>query len=245
MRKKIIAKTAAFLMAASMTAALVSCGSNDSSKTSGTVSMGTADTVKTTASAAETVPAETEPAGESKAEESKPEESKAEESKPEESTAESSPADDRQPEVAADASFKERMSIKLNDAVIYPGDKFADIKDKLGKEAKPSSKAKPCVPGAQEVEYFYYPGVTVQVNFEGTIISIAVSEESVPGQDGTTAGGLRLGDTRETAKKFLGKPDQEDEYQLAYNEGSVAVRIYDRENGGIFLISVEDMDLPF
>ena len=235
MRKKIIAKTAAFLMAASMTAALVSCGSNDSSKTSGTVSMGTADTVKTTASAAETVPAETEPAGESKAEESKPEES----------TAESSPADDRQPEVAADASFKERMSIKLNDAVIYPGDKFADIKDKLGKEAKPSSKAKPCVPGAQEVEYFYYPGVTVQVNFEGTIISIAVSEESVPGQDGTTAGGLRLGDTRETAKKFLGKPDQEDEYQLAYNEGSVAVRIYDRENGGIFLISVEDMDLPF
>ena len=235
MRKKIIAKTAAFLMAASMTAALVSCGSNDSSKTSGTVSMGTADTVKTTASAAETVPAETEPAGESKAEESKPEES----------TAESSPADDRQPEVAADASFKERMSIKLNDAVIYPGDKFADIKDKLGKEAKPSSKAKPCVPGAQEVEYFYYPGVTIQVNFEGTIISIAVSEESAPGKDGTTAGGLRLGDTRETAKKFLGKPDQEDEYQLAYNEGSVAVRIYDRENEGIFLISVEDMDLPF
>lgn len=179
------------------------------------------------------------------------------ESAPAESTADSTPAEStadstaaaadgsREPEVPATASFAEKTKFKFNGAAFSVGDKFADIKDKLGKEAKPSAKSQPCVPGSQEVENFYYPGLSFQVNYEGTIINMSISEDDAPGRDASTAGGLKLGDTRETAKKFLGDPASEDEYSLKYVEGEVTMTIYDRENQGIFLISIEDHSLPF
>ena len=238
--KRTIAVLSALIMAASA-AALASCGGSESSKSGGTVSLGSSDSSKAaTASSADS--SASEPVKDSQAQES----SVSAESSPAESApAESSAEGDRQPEVSPDASFKERMSIKYNGVTFYPGDKFADIKDKLGKEAMPSSRSKPCVPGAQEVEFYYYPGLTIQVNFEGTIINISVSEDSAPGRDASTAGGVKLGDTRETAKKFLGAPTAEDEYSLQYKEGEVTVNIYDRDNEGIFVIGIEDASIVF
>ena len=162
-----------------------------------------------------------------------------------ESTAEAAASGDREPEVPATASFAEKTKFKFGDAVFSVGDKFADIKDKLGNEAKPSAKSQPCVPGSQEVENFYYAGLSFQVNYEGTIINMAISEENAPGRDASTAGGLKLGDTRETAKKFLGEPAEEDEFGLKYVDGTTTLNIYDREKDNIFIISIEDTALPF
>ncbi len=161
-----------------------------------------------------------------------------------ESTAESS-ADERQPEVPADAAFAEKTKIKYNGVTFYTGDTFADIKDKLGKESKPSQKSKPCVPDAHDVEFYYYPGMIVQVNFEGKILEVSVSEEESAGGDGSTAGGLKLGDDLATVKRFLGEPTTEDEYGCTYEEGSCVLKIMLRDGSGVFIINLSDSSLPF
>ena len=240
MKKNLLAKACAVLMAASVTLALAACGSSDSSR-EGTVSLGPSDA----SGAAESAAAESK--AESAAEESKAE-SAAEESKAAEENApaaESAASEERTPEVAADAPFAEKFRFRYNGADFYVGEKFADIKDKLGKEAKPSAASKPCVPGAQDITFYYYPGLTIQVNFEGTVIEIALGEENAPGRDASTAGGLKLGDSIETAKKFLGEPAVQDEYHIEYTEGTASVSIYGRENEGIFIITLSDSSLPF
>ena len=223
------------IAAAALTAllALSACGSDDSSA-AGTVSI--AGTESTAVSQADT--AESSAAGDSTAAESSAAESTADES-----TASSEELGE--PDVPADAPFAEKTAIKYNGAVFKTGDKMADIKDKLGTEARPSEKSKPCVPDAQEVENCYYPGLSVQVNYEGTIINISLDESTYPGGDGSTAGGVKLGDTIEKAKKFLGTPDEEDEFGLTYKDGEKSLRVLAHDDGKIFVITLEDGSLPF
>ena len=90
-------------------------------------------------------------------------------------------------------------------------------------------------------------GLIIQVNFEGTVIDIELTEEMAPGREGTTAGGLKLGDSRERAKELLGEPTSEDEYSISYTKPDTkrTLSIHDREGDGIFLISLIDGDMPF
>ena len=243
-RNSVCAKLAAFVLAASMSLALASCGSSDSSNTnSGTVNI-PASSEAAVSSEAPADSSAAESAAEAPAESTAetPAESTAE--TPAESTAENAPSTDIEPEVPATASFDEKAKFKYNGATFTIGEKFDGIKDQLGNQAKPSSVAKPCAPDAHDVDVYYYPGLTIQVNFEGTIIDITLSEESVPGTDATTASGLKLGDSRETAKKFLGEPSTEDEFSLSYTEGTKYLSIYDRESG-IYIISLSDTALPY
>ncbi len=167
-----------------------------------------------------------------------------EESKPDESAPdESQPGE--QPAVPATAALAEKAKMIFNGVTVSVGDKYADVKDALGEEAAESKKSQPCVPGAQEVEYHYYAGFIVEVNYEGTIMYISLSEENVPGTEGSTAGGLKLKDTREKAKQFLGEPDEEDEFHISYKDGSLTMNVYIREKDGIFIISAEDTSIPF
>lgn len=160
------------------------------------------------------------------------------------SAAESTGGED-QPEVSADAPFAEKTAIKYNGVTFYVGQKFADIKEQLGKESKPSDKSVPCVPGAQDVENFYYPGLSFQVNYEGNIISISLSNDFTPGNEASTAGGLRLGDDLAKVKKVLGEPTTEDEFGCKYTEGSITLSVMLRENEGVFIISLTDESLPY
>ena len=160
------------------------------------------------------------------------------------SEADDSSAEERQPETPENASLMEKFAVKYNGVTFSVGDKFGNIKDLMGEQAKPSKMMQPCVPDSQEVELVYYPGMTIQVNYEDTIISVSITEEECPGRDVSIACGLRLGDDRETAKRFLGE-GEEDEYGITYKSGSMMYQVMDREKDGIFLISAYDNDLPF
>ena len=235
MKKKnsIHTRLAALAFAASMSLALASCGSGDSSvKESGTVNIPASSKAEVTSSASEA------PAESSAAEVSSAVESAAD------SAAESTASEANAPEVPATASFAEKTKFKYNGATIEYGTKFADIKDQLGKMSKPSSTSTPCVPNAHDVEYYYYAGLIIQVNFEGTIIDIQLNEEMAPGREGSTAGGLKLGDTREKAKEFLGEPTSEDEYCISYKDpdSTKTLNVYDREGEGIYIIGISDMN---
>lgn len=223
-------RLAALAFAAAVSLMLASCGSSDSSSKGGTVSL-------QETSAAEAVSSSSEASDVS------------------EPAAESTPGADDQsaasegstPAVPATASFAEKTKYIYNGATFEIGSKFADVKDKLGDQAKPSATSTPCVPGAHDVEYFYYAGLIIQVNFEGTIMDIQLNEEMAPGRDGTISVGLKLGDTREKAKELLGEPASEDEYSITYKDpdSKKTLSIYDRENEGIYIIGLTDSEIPF
>ena len=187
---------------------------------------------------------------ESTADVSNPDESTADVSTPDESTADvstpdESTADGGAPAVSPDAALADKGKVVLNGAAFGMGDKFADVKDKLGDQAKPPKSSKPCVPGAQDVEFNYYPGLTVQVNYEGTVIAATISGDDAPGRDASLAAGVKIGSSRDDVKALMGEPGSEDEFGLQYMEGDLRISIYDREDEGVFCISIEDSSLPF
>ena len=141
-------------------------------------------------------------------------------------------------------TFDQKATFAYNGMTFKVGDKIDDLREAFGEEALPSQMMTPCVDGAQDVELIYYPGLTIQVNYEGTIITVDITEESALGRDASLACGLKLGDTRETAKKLLGEADDENDYGLTYTDGSKNLRIL-YHNDEINLISSDDMSLPF
>ena len=160
---------------------------------------------------------------------------------------ESSAADDSSEQNGSSDSttLAEKASVVYNGITFNIGDKLGNFRDMLGDTAKESIKMQPCVPGSQEVELVYYPGLTLQVNYEDTVISVSITEEDAPGRDAALSCGLKLGDDRAKAKSLLGEPDEENEYALTYNIGDTSLMVYDREKDGIYLIGINNLNLPF
>ena len=167
--------------------------------------------------------------------------SSAEESAPE---AVSVPEENSQAGEPVEQTFDGKATFAYNGVYFSVGDKMSTIKDQLGNEAKPSATMTPCAEGAQDVSLYYYPGLTIQVNFEDTIISVTASEEDAPGKDAALVCGLKVGDSRETAKSLLGTPDDENDYGLSYKEGTKTLQVF-YNDGTINLISSMDTALPF
>ncbi|MBR6044581.1 MAG: hypothetical protein IKP47_02980 [Ruminococcus sp.] len=118
----------------------------------------------------------------------------------------------------------DKAKIKYNGAEIAVGSKIDDIKGSLGAEAAPSTDAPSCLTGNTIKEY-YYAGMTIQANNDGTIFSITLSNDLYSGGDGTTADGVKLGDDADAVKTALGKPDEEKKTNLIYKDGTVTLQV--------------------
>ena len=196
--KRTLAAAAAVAIAA---VSFAGCG--DSSSASGTVTNATSANAVTEAPAATDAPAETNAPAETDA-----------------------PATTDAPAGKTyEHIFKADMAkIKYNGAEIAVGDNINDVKASLGDEAAPSTDAPSCLTGNTIKEY-YYKGMTIQANTSGVIFSISLCNDPYEGGDGSTVGGVKLGDDEAAVKDVLGEPDETKKTNLIYKDGTLSLQV--------------------
>ncbi|MBR4555207.1 MAG: hypothetical protein IKO27_06385 [Ruminococcus sp.] len=206
-----------FIAAALAALMLAGCGSTDlSSETEGKVTLKTKAAVSSEAAPAESTPDETKPA----------------ESKPEESTSDS-------PAVPDNASLSEKATVSYNGYTFLPGAAYADIKDGLGDEARPSKASKPCDPNAVgEITYHWYNGLNVEENYEGKVLAATISDADYKGENVSLACGLKIGDKQDDVRARMGEPTSAELY-WTYTEGDLEVVVmFDDMEDGMPVISI-------
>ena len=122
----------------------------------------------------------------------------------------------------------------LNGVEIHLGVPYAELKEKLGDEAKPSETIEACDPNSDWVQIqHYYPGITVSEDKDGNVFGIELSEWAVGPGDATLNGVLKVGvSTREDVVKALGEPEP-NEYGIFYDWNDYRLAIYLNEETGI------------
>lgn len=127
------------------------------------------------------------------------------------------------------------------------GDKASEVTAKLdGSEIKPSEKSQPCVPGASEIETFYYPGFTFDVSKDDVILMVCLTNDYDESRDCKTVGGVGLGDSLDDAKNILGTENcTETEFGLNYQEDDLFLTINIGDDGSVFSIRAEDTSIEF
>ncbi|MBO6114560.1 MAG: hypothetical protein J6P57_05840 [Lachnospiraceae bacterium] len=149
--------------------------------------------------------------------------------------------------LAAD-SLEAKSRFIYNGTEFGVGNKGSDIVSMLGEQAqiKPSEKSQPCIPGAGEIETFYYPGFIIQVTQYDVIATVCLTNDYDESKDCSTIGGLKLGQTIEDAKNIIGTDNMtEDEFGLNYQDGDKYLSISVRDDGSIFSIKAEDMSIEY
>ncbi len=144
---------------------------------------------------------------------------------------ESSEEPDDTPAEAAvwiEGSLADRAKVLYNGVTFGTGDNINDIKEALGAESAPSSSAASCLTGELILEY-YYAGMTIQANDDGTIFAVEISENLSPGRTASTAGGLRCGSTAEDAAVAFGEPEDPEASKYEYEDGTLKVQVMTRK----------------
>ena len=145
----------------------------------------------------------------------------------------------------ATGSLRENTRFTYRGVEFAVGDNADDVIPNLGEQSKPSSKLQHCIPGAGEIEYFYFDGITVQVTQFGLICELDISKFENPGSDATTVTGISLASTAEQCKAILGEAENEFDGYLGYADGGYNFTlIFDDEDGSLVSFSASDMDLP-
>lgn len=151
-------------------------------------------------------------------------------------------------ENVAQDSLAAKSRFAYNGVEFGVGDKGSDVVSRLGDQAqiKPSEKSQPCIPGAGEVETFYYPGFIIEVTQYDIVASVCLTNDFDDSKDCSTLGGLKLGQTLEDAKKIIGTDNMtENEFGLNYQDGDKYLTISVREDGSIFSIKAEDLSIEY
>ena len=123
-----------------------------------------------------------------------------------------------------DSSTVDEFFITFQGVDISTGMTFADIKDKLGNEVKPSETIEPCDGGDFIQIMHFYDGLTVTTLRDEIVHSLELQEAGA--NDALIQGKLKIGDQVEEVKRILGKPENEDEYAVSYTIGTANVMIY-------------------
>ena len=116
--------------------------------------------------------------------------------------------------------------------------KYADIKDALGSEAKPSEGWEPCVgEGGSSMTTHFYQGVILDEDpANGLIVRIVVDAEEVTGDPSavTLAGKLKVGGPADQIKEIFGEPKEtdtdEDGTSYTYEYGKTLFMIQTKDN---------------
>ena len=130
-----------------------------------------------------------------------------------------------QDETAASAVF-----FTINGAEVRMGAAWADIKDSLGAETKPSDTIQPCDGGDYIQIVRYYEGAELTTLRDETVIGISMTMDG--GGDVAIMGKVKKGDTTDAAKSALGTPASEDEGMMSYDMNGDNLMIY-LENGAV------------
>jgi|GEM_PF-6644479 len=147
--------------------------------------------------------------------------------------------------VAATGSLRENTRFTYRGVEFSVGDNADDVIPNLGDQSKPSDKQQPCIPGAGEIEYFYYDGVIIQVTQFGLICDINISKFETPDSDAATVTGVGMNTSEEECKSILGEPTNDYGGYFIYSDGGYSFSvIFDDEDGSVTSISASDMDLP-
>lgn len=148
-------------------------------------------------------------------------------SKTESDTDEKVPEEDEK--IVSEAKFIEgtiadRAKVIYNGTEIAVGANINDLLEGLGPQAAPSSSAESCLTGKPILEY-YYAGMTIQADEDGTIASIEISESLYPGTEAGTAGGLHCGSSREDAFAAFGETTSPGAGSITYEEDDAEVKV--------------------
>ena len=133
------------------------------------------------------------------------------------------------------AAAEEGVYVSINEVKVHTGQAYADVKDALGDEIKPSETIESCDPDSDWVQIMhYYAGTIVSEDKDGNIMSIEVTDREQASDAAFLCAPdpVRLGDKFEDVKTIIGEPDQEDEYSLFYTSGDPMIYIYLDENAG-------------
>ena len=149
-------------------------------------------------------------------------------------------------ENVVDPADLEKLVVEYNGATCKIGEKFEDVKGRLGEERKPAQSYTPCggSDDAQNITH-YYNGVDIEELADGTIYYAKISGFDYPTSQASIAG-IKLGATPEEVKANFGtKPDVENEYVINYTFGKIALsfNLDVDESGNVNSISMDDFSL--
>ena len=130
-----------------------------------------------------------------------------------------------------EGTIADRAKVIYNDTVLAAGDNINDILEDLGPQSAPSSSAESCLTGKPILEY-YYAGMTIQADEDGTIASIEISESLYPGTDAKTAGGLGCGSSKDDVFAAFGETEDPDAGSIIYEEDGSDVKVQVILTGG-------------
>ena len=139
-------------------------------------------------------------------------------------------------QTAETASEPEEAKIfaRVNGQKVYIGLLFADIKDSLGDEIKPSDEILPCGDGAGDWKRIqhYYPGMYIMEDQDGIICEISMSKMHDGECEALVNDQIKLGDSIAALKELLGtEPVQEDEYGFTSKFGEAVIQVSAWEEG--------------
>lgn len=100
---------------------------------------------------------------------------------------------------------------------------YNDIKDKLGKESKPSEKYEPCDPTEEESIYYFYEGVSIEAALDGRILAIRLACDDAKSCTILVSDAIKAGDTLDDAVAKFGDPASGNEYSSAFVDGNTTL----------------------
>ena len=167
------------------------------------------------------------------AREKTPETTKAPETQAPETRAPETKAPETQAPETEAADQQDFFWFTLNGTEIHMGVPYAELKEKLGDEAKPSETIEACDPSSDWVQIVhFYPGITVNEDKNGNVFGIELGEYNVGPGDAVINGTLKVGvSTRDDVVSVLGEPEP-NEYGMFYNWNGYMLAVYlDEETG--------------
>lgn len=133
----------------------------------------------------------------------------------------------------------------INGKTIKLGDKFEDVKDKLGSETKPAENVKPCgIELHGETKRYYYNDVIIETNYQGIIYYMAISKFETPNTKAEVKG-MKLKTTVAEAKTITSSEtiENDSEYGFSYKKDQKTVSITLTDDNDIGFISMEDKSI--
>lgn len=131
--------------------------------------------------------------------------------------------------------------ITLNGQKVYIGLTYADIKESLGDEIKPSEEILPCGDdgGDWKRVLHFYPGTIVTEDQNGIICEVSINMGNEGEAEALVMGQVKLGgNVAELRDLMEGTPVREDEWGATYKYGDAVIQFSATEENGDVLGSI-------
>lgn len=128
-----------------------------------------------------------------------------------------------------------KVFITLNGQKVYIGLTYADIKDSLGDEIKPSEEILPCGDGGGDWKrvIHFYPGTTVTEDQNGIICEVSINMGNDGEAEALVMDQIKLGGSVAELKNLMeGTPVSEDEWGATYKYGDAVIQFSATEENG-------------